>query len=563
MTAYRCLPLVFACWCLAPLTLGACKEDTSPGSSQERAHQRKRDASAGEKPLWLVVTRPLFEKALAPLAALRRSQGLEVVISTESVRRALAHHQQPRPSFLLLVGDWEAGERANPWSVPTRRHALYRWRAPQRKTYAADALWGDLNGDGRPDVPVGRLPARSVEELSRAVAKIIAYERQPPSRATLRATFWAGAPGYNALIDSLATNALIGVVRAESPPWLEPWMISGDAKHALCGPPGGQVARFNARLRQPGLVAALVGHGREHLFHSMRYQGRSIDYRVRHTRPLDAPPSPRSRGARGPVPAGAPRHTPGGPQRGSRAASATATAPQVAPPTVLLTCSSGRFDFAGTSLSEALLWRRRGPVAVIGATTESHPLTNFYTGLELLRALGRSEPRLGRIWLDAQRRAFRGDNALVNQALLGAEGKLTPTLDLAKLRLDQERMYALLGDPATRLPLPRPLKVDVRQQDATVTWRVERPEEAHTLYVDHRPAGRPFPRPAGPRDAAGAARAFDEANRLFRFAPLRSLSSAKPWSGTLHSVGAGTLRFITLGPTALYVFTHEVEPDND
>jgi len=505
----------------------------------------------------------MFEKALAPLAALRRSQGLEVVISTESVRHALARYQEPPPAFLLLVGDWEAGKRVKPWSVPTRRHALYRWRAPQRKTYAADALWGDLDGDGRPDVPVGRLPARSVDELSRAVAKIIVYERQAPSRATLRATFWAGAPGYSALINSLATNALIGVVRAESPPWLEPWMISGDAKHALCGPPGGQVARFNARLRQPGLMVALVGHGREHLFHSMRYQSRSIDYRVRHTRQLDAKPPPRGSGVLGHGRAGTPRDKAGGTQRGSRARNAPATATQVAPPTVLLTCSSGRFDFAGTSLAEALLWRRRGPVAVIGATTESHPLTNFYTGLELLRALGRSEPRLGRIWLETQRRAFRGDNALVNQALLGAEGKLTPTLDLAKLRLDQERMYALLGDPATRLPLPRPLKVAVRRQDATLTWRVERPEGAHTLYVDHRRAARPFPKPAGPTDTAGATRAFDGANRVFRFEPLRTVSTSRPWSGTLPGVGAGTLRFIALSPTALHVFTHEVEPDDD
>ena len=44
-----------------------------------------------------------------------------------------------------------------------------------------------------------------------------------------------------------------------------------------------------------------------------------------------------------------------------------------------------------------------GPVAAIGATTESHPLTNYYSGVELLKRLSGKYRRLGDLWLEIPR----------------------------------------------------------------------------------------------------------------------------------------------------------------
>ncbi len=41
------------------------------------------------KPLWLVVTRPAFREALAPLVAHRAAEGLETRVSVETVGEAL------------------------------------------------------------------------------------------------------------------------------------------------------------------------------------------------------------------------------------------------------------------------------------------------------------------------------------------------------------------------------------------------------------------------------------------------------------------------------------------
>jgi hypothetical protein len=80
-----------------------------------------------------------------------------------------------RPRYLLLVGDnsydyrGREGLGIDPMvpSVLTATVSL-----GQANT---DALFGDTNGDGTPDIPVGRLPVRTAAELDRLVAKIMAH----------------------------------------------------------------------------------------------------------------------------------------------------------------------------------------------------------------------------------------------------------------------------------------------------------------------------------------------------------------------------------------------------
>ena len=141
--------------------------------------------AAQRKPFWLAVVRPELAEPLKALAEMRRSDGLEVVVSTKSVNEALKDAPQ-RPEFLLLVGDDEARKENAPWYLPAKRRKLYRWRSVQRQEYASDAAWGDLDGHGVPRIPVGRIPARSRAQVKQVVRKILAYESQPPTIAERR-----------------------------------------------------------------------------------------------------------------------------------------------------------------------------------------------------------------------------------------------------------------------------------------------------------------------------------------------------------------------------------------
>ncbi len=466
-------------------------------------------AGDAERPLWVALGEKSLLARLEPLAALRRAQGMEVALlqgGGAAPLRAL-----PRaPSYLLLVGDDAPGSGAEPWRLPAPRRELYRWRRQQAPTYADDSAWAEC--------PVGRIPARTPEQVAAVVAKVVAYEARAPSGSDLRLVVWAGAPGYGGAVDAMATGLLVHTVRRLAPAWAGAWMISGDEKQPLCGWPPDQPALFSDAMREGSILNAAVAHAHETALFSMNHQGQPIWYEVADVR---------KGGGDGP-----------------------------AAPLVLLACDCARFDGGEETLAEACLFEPGGPVAVVGATTESHPLTNYFSGVAMLKALdgayGR-RPRLGDLWQEAQRRAGEERDALIEFSLRDVEGKLEETIDVAKLREDQRHMYALLGDPALRLPLPEPLAAKLLDR----RWSAERVPGATRLEVALL-AAVPEPAPVLEGDAAAQARArFVAANAARAFVPLATIEGDGPWEGECPA--AGRLRLVAVGAGILRVAVLEVD----
>ena len=177
---------------------------------------------------YLIVAHPRLASALAPLVALRRSQGLTVaevdvrdiydewsagVTDPRAIRDfvdyAFHHWQAPAPRFLLLVGDasWD-GKNEHPagaspdWAfrLSDRAEFIQNGSTP----YATDALaasrnliptWGYGSAEGHaagdnafvaidgddelPDLAIGRFPVVEPQEVAAIVAKIVAYEQAP------------------------------------------------------------------------------------------------------------------------------------------------------------------------------------------------------------------------------------------------------------------------------------------------------------------------------------------------------------------------------------------------
>src|SRR5207244_111440 len=77
-----------------------------------------------------------------------------------------------------------------------------------------------------------------------------------------------------------------------------------------------------------------------------------------------------------------------------------------APPHIIFACSTGRFCLPeGDCLTESLFRAPGGPVLCVGATEDSHPLTNYYHSTALLNDLDEAEPRFGDLWLRSLRQA--------------------------------------------------------------------------------------------------------------------------------------------------------------
>jgi len=148
---------------------------------------------------YLIVTHPAFAAALEPLVNLRQSQGLSTAVvdvegiydvwgdgrpDPEAIRAFIADvyaHWQPRPSYLLLVGDGSFDPRRyRPDSPPTFVPPYLADVDPWAGETAADNRYVCVDGDDAlPDLLLGRLPVQTVEETRTVVDKIVRYETEP------------------------------------------------------------------------------------------------------------------------------------------------------------------------------------------------------------------------------------------------------------------------------------------------------------------------------------------------------------------------------------------------
>jgi hypothetical protein len=141
----------------------------------------------------VIITHKDFRQAIEPLAAQRRSQGLNVaVVDVEDVYDEFSYgahtpyavrdflawtttHWQTTPQYVLLVGDssWDPRnylDQGNNDFVPTKLIDTSLMET------MSDDWVADFNSDGLAEMAVGRLPGRTSAEVGLMVSKINAYE---------------------------------------------------------------------------------------------------------------------------------------------------------------------------------------------------------------------------------------------------------------------------------------------------------------------------------------------------------------------------------------------------
>jgi hypothetical protein len=147
----------------------------------------------------LVITHPDFSAALAPLVALRESQGRTVAVANvlgiydawgdgrphpQHIRAFIQHaydHWDPKPTFVLLVGDGSFDPRRYlPTSSATFIPPYLADVDPWAGEAAADNRYVCVHGaDALPDMMIGRLPVKTAMEAQVVVDKIVSYETAP------------------------------------------------------------------------------------------------------------------------------------------------------------------------------------------------------------------------------------------------------------------------------------------------------------------------------------------------------------------------------------------------
>ena len=139
------------------------------------------------------ITHRDFAGSIAPLKALRESQGYRVAVvdiedlydeftygfeSPQAIRSFVANARSTwskAPTFVTLVGDGSLDPK-NYLGAGDFSFVPGKLIDASSIEFASDDWLVDGNGDDLPDVAVGRLPVRSASEAAALVAKIIAYE---------------------------------------------------------------------------------------------------------------------------------------------------------------------------------------------------------------------------------------------------------------------------------------------------------------------------------------------------------------------------------------------------
>ncbi len=359
----------------------------------------------------------------------RASRGTSVVVQTPGAGEAAIAaavkkvHQASggKLRFVLLLGDVDKVPCAKRPVVATKR-----WeRAPD---IATDAPFADLDGDGVPDLAIGRYPAIDAADAKAYLARVVAYETSRDfgewrRRATVVAGTGGFGPAQDLALEQITKKYLVNNIPAAM-------LVSatyGNPLSAWCPPPAEFQDTTLERINEGSLIFTYIGHGNPRELDKVKVG--------REKYPIFTAQDP----ARVEVRRGAPL-------------------------AAFIACSTGRFDGTDDCLAEMLVRRPAGPVAVIASSRVSSPYSNAILAKELLDSVWKQNTATaGEILLSMKRRlasAATDDPQRVEMEKLAAlfydPDDAVRTAD----RAEHHFLYNLIGDPMVRLQRPDPLTFD-------------------------------------------------------------------------------------------------------
>ena len=324
------------------------------------------------------------------------------------------------PRFLLLAGDAMRDVVDDPrTSIPTAYgRTMYNGATASDRLLVRSGL-----DKGVKPPSVGRLPFRDAATMDAYVDRVIAYETKPPADATRRLLRFVTSEGrFGPIIDTLLQNLFENVVSEEIPPAYDVEVTFASANSAYCWPPSKFHEKVIGGLNEGALFYTYVGHGWAEGFDSLRV-GKS---RFPILRSQDVPQ-----------------------------VNVTGTPPAM----FVVACTTATFDDPDqTGVGELLLARPHGPLAYWGATRVCHPAWNSFIGRQIAMTIFKDpNRRIGEVLDAAVAAVLTPDPEDKGRKVIEMGARtLTPgSVPLERILEEGASMYALLGDPAVRIALPK------------------------------------------------------------------------------------------------------------
>ena len=333
----------------------------------------------------------------------------------------------PREGFqVLLLGDAPAGEtldprREVPWALTTRLDCnpdpKHRERVP------TDNFLGDLTADddGKAEIAVGRVPARTAEDALTALEKVKAYEAAPAGPWLRKLTFFAGEGRFGPQVDSMLEGLFTSFVEGTLDPCYDVRMTYANINSSYAYTPSRFSAKVLEEANEGALMLVYMGHGSNDRLDNMTVQvdGKRLNYPILTSQDVAGFKIGQGR----------------------------------LPVMLIVACATGAMD--DECLAEKICLAPQGPIAVVASSRDSHPYSNTLLQKALITEIaGNRRATLGEAFLRAKHELVLGadpDRAKLEMMATLIMPKKAERLELNRTHLS---LYNLLGDPGLRLRYP-------------------------------------------------------------------------------------------------------------
>ena len=315
-------------------------------------------------------------------------------------------------------------------------------------TLATDVFYGDLDGDECPDLAVGRLPAKTPEDLTRMLRRSIDYEQSQsfgPWRDRIHAT--AGVGGFGVLADTAIESVAKRLLADGIPDRFQLNMTHASLTSPYCPDPFSLTRTFIGKINEGGMFWVYIGHGNVDRLDDFVVGKQAIPICMKeNVAQFDVQNGP--------------------------------------PIALILACFTGAFDARVDCFAETLLANDKGPIAVIAGSRVTMPYGMSQLSTEMMEGCFREKiPTLGGILLNAKRKIWKqGDIAQTDESAKAKSESVSPEQrqrekqqalfqqmakalspeghDLTEERREHVRLMNLLGDPLLRIRHPLEMKLD-------------------------------------------------------------------------------------------------------
>ncbi len=396
----------------------------------------------------VVVRPPSWSPALQAWRAHRASQGLLTLeldsqpdpMKLRSELIALSK-QYPTLRYVLLAADAPSLDQLAidlPERIPTfylPAEIVSQFGSPNH--IASDLPYGDLNGDGAPELAVGRLPAQTSQQLAEMLARIIEYERLPPAESwRQRIELVAGIGGFGMLLDRAVEQVARSLISDGIPDHYRLQLTHASCTSPYCPDPSRLASTVIDQLNQGSLLWIYIGHGQVTELDSLQLGEQLFGILGQpQLEQIDIPQGP--------------------------------------PIALFLACFTGAFDAPVDCLAEQLVRLPAGPIASLAGSRVTMPYGLSSLAAEWLEAcFTERHSRLGDILLTAQQRVIEPVDtesqrpAATSRRWIDSLAKwLSPAgHDLQSERREHAWLVNLLGDPMLRVDHPEPIELKLPRQ---------------------------------------------------------------------------------------------------